>query len=43
MANNEISKGLIKYTSRDYDSLMEEFWNVVPTLTELWKPESDAV
>ena len=42
MANNEISKGLIKYTSRDYDSLMEEFWNVVPTLTELWKPESDA-
>lgn len=42
MANNEISKGLIKYTSRDYDSLMEEFWNIVPTLTELWKPESDA-
>lgn len=42
MADNGISKGLIKYTSRDYDSLMKEFWEVVPTLTELWKPESDA-
>lgn len=42
MADNSISKGLIKYTSRDYDSLMKEFWEIVPTLTELWKPESDA-
>lgn len=42
MVNNEISKGLIKYTSRDYDSLMKEFWEIVPSLTELWKPESDA-
>lgn len=36
------SKGLIKYTSRDYDSIMKEFWALVPTLTELWKPEADA-
>jgi len=36
------SKGLIKYTSRDYNSIVEEFWNLVPKLTELWKPEADA-
>lgn len=35
-------KGLIKYTSRDYESLMEEFWSVVPTLTELWKPDAES-
>ena len=35
-------KGLIKYTSRDYESLMEEFWAIVPTLTELWKPDAEA-
>lgn len=36
------SRGLINYTSRDYQSLMEEFWALVPTLTDLWKPEADA-
>lgn len=35
-------KSLIKYTSRDYDSIMEDFWSLVPTMTELWKPEADA-
>lgn len=35
-------RGLIRYTSRDYNSLMEEFWDIVPNLTELWKPEADA-
>lgn len=34
--------GLLKYSSRDYDSIMAEFWSIVPTLTENWKPESDA-
>ena len=43
MATNEsYSRGMIKYSSRDYDSLMEEFWNIVPKLTDLWKPEADA-
>lgn len=36
------SRGMIKYTSRDYNSIMEDFWSIVPTLTELWKPEADA-
>ena len=36
------SRGLIKYTSRDYNSLVSEFWDLVPKLTELWKPEADA-
>lgn len=36
------SRGLVKYTSRDYDSIMKDFWSVVPTLTELWNPEADA-
>lgn len=42
MADNDYSKGLIKYTSRDYESLKEEFFDLVPKLTDLWKPEADA-
>lgn len=42
MTNEDRSRGLIRYTSRDYNSLMEEFYNLVPQLTELWKPEADA-
>ena len=38
----DISRGLIKYTSRDYNSIMAEFWEIVPKLTDLWKPEADA-
>lgn len=37
-----VDKGLVKYTSRDYDSIMNDFWDIVPTLTELWKPEADS-
>lgn len=37
-----VDRGLVKYTSRDYESIMADFWSVVPTLTELWKPEADA-
>lgn len=36
------SRGMIKYTSRDYDAIMAEFWELVPKLTDLWKPESDS-
>lgn len=39
---SDIKHGLVEYTSRDYDSLMEEFWRIVPAMTELWKPEADA-
>ena len=36
------NRGLIPYTDRDYNSLMEDFWALVPKLTDLWKPEADA-
>lgn len=34
--------GLIPYTDRDYNSLLQDFKDLVPTLTDLWKPEADA-
>lgn len=42
MANNEISRGFVNYSSRDYNSLLTDFKNIVPALTELWRPEADA-
>lgn len=42
MADTPYSKGIVQYTSRDYDSIMKDFWAIVPTLTDLWKPEADA-
>ncbi|MCM1286606.1 MAG: hypothetical protein NC227_10670 [Bacteroides sp.] len=42
MNQSEKPRGMIRYTSRDYSSIMEEFWGLVPKLTELWKPESSA-
>lgn len=42
MSNNEISRGFVNYSSRDYNSLLTDFKNIVPALTELWKPEADA-
>ena len=44
MSNTDESfaEGMIKYSSRDYDSIVEDFWSVVPTLTELWKPDADS-
>lgn len=38
----ETKKGLIGYSSRDYNSIIEDFKALVPKLTELWKPEADA-
>lgn len=34
-------RGFVKYTSRDYESIMADFWDMVPKLTELWKPAPD--
>lgn len=39
---SESNLELISYTSRDYNSLVDEFWALVPKLTDLWKPEADA-
>ena len=36
------NRGLISYTSKDYQSFLEEFKEIVPKLTDLWKPEADA-
>ena len=42
MPDRDYSRGLVNYTSRDYQSLVDELWRIVPTLTELWKPEADS-
>lgn len=42
MTNEDYSRGMISYTSRDYNSIISEFFKLVPTLTDLWKPEADA-
>jgi hypothetical protein len=41
-SNNSYSRGLVNYTSRDYNSLVEEFKSLVPKLTSLWYPDADA-
>ena len=33
---------IIKYTHRDYTSLVKDFYDLVPKLTDLWKPEMDS-
>ena len=38
----DYSRGLVRYTSRDYESLRQEFFDLVPKLTDLWKPEADS-
>ena len=35
-------RGVVKYTSRDYESIMQDFWDLVPKMTELWTPEASA-
>ena len=40
--STDTSKNIIKYTSRDYQSIIDDFFEMVPKLTELWKPEADA-
>ena len=42
MESNGTSKGIVNYTSRDYDSILTDFKNIVKDLTELWSPEADA-
>ena len=41
-STKEKLRGALKYSSRDYESIMSEFWTIVPTLTDLWKPEAAA-
>lgn len=37
-----VRKGIVNYTSRDYESILQDFIDAVPTLTDLWKPEAAA-
>lgn len=40
--DDSIKRGIVNYTSRDYQSLLHDFIDAVPKLTELWKPEAEA-
>lgn len=40
--SNGVYRGIVNYTSRDYESILQDFKNAVPTLTDLWKPEAEA-
>lgn len=42
MADNSTSNGIVKLTSRDYESTLQDFMSTVPTLTELWDGEADS-
>lgn len=42
MADESYKNGLVSYTSRDYESLVKEFFKLVPALTDLWVPEADS-
>lgn len=42
MADTVLPRGIVPYVSRDYESLLSDFLNSVPALTELWDGESDA-
>lgn len=39
---SDTKHGLVSYTSRDYESIINEFWRIVPAMTDLWKPEADS-
>lgn len=42
MANSDGTlKGVVNYTSRDYESIMKDFWEILPALTALWEPQQD--
>lgn len=36
---NDFTKGIINYTSRDYESILKDFWELIPKLTQNWSPE----
>lgn len=42
MANSPISNGIVKFSSRDYQSILRDFLSAIPKMTELWDAESDA-
>lgn len=39
MSITKVPNGIVKYTSRDFNSIMQDFWDMVPKLSELWDPK----
>lgn len=42
MDDKEFRSGLLNYSSRDYESIMNDFFDVVPKITDMWKPEVES-
>lgn len=42
MSDSSTRNGIVKYSSRDYNSMLDDFFSVVPALTEIWDGESDS-
>lgn len=40
--SDSIERGIVKYSSRDYQSILEDFRSIIPELTELWDADGDA-
>lgn len=40
--SDDIYRGIIKYSSRDFDSVLADYKLLVEKMTDLWKPESPA-
>jgi hypothetical protein len=38
----DTTRGMIRYTSREYAAIMEDFFAMVPQLTDLWAPTADS-
>lgn len=42
MDDKEFRSGLLNYSDRDYESIMNSFFDLVPKLTDMWKPEVES-
>lgn len=42
MAETSVVNGIVRYSSRDYESILNDFKSAVPELTELWDADGDA-
>ena len=40
--NNSIQNGIVKYSSRDYESILKDFKAFIAIMTELWDGESES-
>lgn len=40
--DSEFQRGLLSYSSKDFNSILADFKSLVPSLTDLWRPEAEA-